>query len=556
MTQGYDASTITWTDGIAHHDPAAFDVERVATDEGECFAYADRHWSVVDMLRAAVDSAPDRAAFVYPEYDRTDTYREFADRVDELAAGLARAGVGTGDIVSVLLSNRPAFVETFFACARVGAIAAPINTRVSPRELSFLLSDADPAVLVTESELAPMVREADYEPDPDAFFVVDASGEDRPYSALFEGDRDPPEPAISAFDDRTIMYTSGTTGRPKGCLVSEFNLVNGAINYRTSFDTWDGLRTLVVVPLFHGAGLVANVLHTVEAAGTTVVYDGAGPETFLSAVESHDIEFTLTVPTTYVLAMGQGDPEDYDLSSLEIAAYGGAPMPAENVNRLRDAFPGVDLCDAYGTTETTAGLVTMCPDEYTDDHADSIGLPTPPVEVAVVDDDREPIGPGEVGELAIRGPIVVAGYRNRPDATAEAFADGWHYTGDLASIDEDGFVRLKGRSRDKIVRGGENVYVLDVEEVLTSHEKVLEASVTGFPDAVLGERVLAAVVPKPDARLTEDELREHAAERLADYKIPEVFRIVDELPKNPGGKVRKAELVPEPLQHGIQAGEK
>lgn len=556
MTQGYDTSTITWTDGIAHHDPEAFDLERVTTEEGECFAYPDRPGSVTELLQAAVDSAPDRAAFVYPEYDRNDTYREFADRVDELASGLARAGVGQGDIVSVLLSNRPAFVETFFACARIGAVAAPINTRVSPRELSYLLEDADPSVLVAESELASLVDDADYEPDPETFFVVDATGDARPYLDLFEADGGPPEPAVSAFDDRTIMYTSGTTGRPKGCLVSEFNLVNSAINYRTSFDTWDGLRTLVVVPLFHGAGLVANVLHTLATAGTTVVYDGAGPETFLSAIESHEIEFTLTVPTSYVLAMGQGDPESYDLSSLRIAAYGGAPMPAENVSRLREAMPGVGLCDAYGTTETTAGLVTMCPDEYTDDYADSIGLPTPPVEVAVVDDDREPIGPGEVGELAIRGPIVINQYRNRPDATAEALADGWHYTGDLASIDEDGFVRLKGRSRDKIVRGGENIYVLDVEEVLTSHEKVLEASVTGFPDAVLGERVLAAVVPKPDARLTEEELREHATARLSDYKIPEVFRIVDELPKNPGGKVLKAKLVPEPLQHGIQAGEK
>jgi acyl-CoA synthetase (AMP-forming)/AMP-acid ligase II len=315
------------------------------------------------------------------------------------------------------------------------------------------------------------------------------------------------------------------------------------------------LRTLVTVPPFHGAGLVANLLHTVGAAGTTVVFDGADPETFLSAVEIYGIGFTLTVPTTYVLAMKQTDPEQYDLSSLETAAYGGAPMPEENVHRLRDVFPEAALNDAYGTTETTAGLVTMCPDEYTDDHASTIGLPAPPIELAVVDESREPLGPNEIGELAIRGPIVVDGYRNRPDATAEAFADGWHYTGDLATIDDDGFVELKGRSKDKIVRGGENVYVLDVEEVLTSHRKVLESSVTGFPDAVLGERVLAAVVPKPGERLTEEELREHARDRLADYKIPEVFRIVDELPKNPGGKVLKGELVPEPLRYGIQAGE-
>jgi acyl-CoA synthetase (AMP-forming)/AMP-acid ligase II len=554
MKQGYDTSTITWTDGIVHHDPAAFDIEREADG---AFAYPDRPANVPTLLENAVDRAPGREAFVYPEYDRTDTYRELDDRAARLAAGLADDGVEAGDIVSVLLTNRPAFVETFFACARLGAVVAPINTRVSSRELSPLLGDADPAALITEPDLTASVTESDYDPDPGSYYVVDGSTttRGRSYGSLFEGDTDPPATDPDENAPSTIMYTSGTTGQPKGCIVTHRNLVNGAINYRVSFDTGEGLRTLVTVPLFHGAGLVANLLHTVGAAGTTVVFDGADPETFLSAIETYGIGFTLTVPTTYVLAMKQTDPEQYDLSSLETAAYGGAPMPEENVHRLRDVFPEAALNDAYGTTETTAGLVTMCPDEYTDDHASTIGLPAPPIELAVVDETREPLGPNEIGELAIRGPIVVDGYRNRPDATAEAFADGWHYTGDLATIDDDGFVELKGRSKDKIVRGGENVYVLDVEEVLTSHRKVLESSVTGFPDAVLGERVLAAVVPKPGERLTEEELREHARNRLADYKIPEVFRIVDELPKNPGGKVLKGELVPEPLRYGIQAGE-
>jgi acyl-CoA synthetase (AMP-forming)/AMP-acid ligase II len=553
MKQGYDTSTITWTDGIVHHDPDAFDLER--TEHGGCLAYPDRPQSVAALFDAAVDRAPDTKAFVYPEYDRTDTYAEIARRVDRLAAGLAAAGVESGDLVSMLLTNRPAFVGTYFACIRLGAVAAPINTRVSSRELSPLLDDAEPKVLLTESGLADIVADSAYEPDPESYYVVgDRRDDGRSYEALFEMEADSPRADRREHDPATVLYTSGTTGQPKGCVISSFNLVNGALNYQRSFDTDEGLRVLVNVPLFHGAGLVSNVLHALANAGTTVVYDSTGPDEFLSALETHDIEFTLTVPTTYVLAMEQADPEAYDLSSLETAAYGGAPMPEENVRRLREVFPDAALSDAYGTTETTAGLVTMCPDAYTDKYAETIGLPAPPIELAIVDGDREPLGPGEVGELAIRGPIVVDEYRNRPDATAGAFTDGWHYTGDLATIDEDGFVSLRGRSRDKIVRGGENVYVLDVEEALTSHRKVLEVSVTGFPDAILGERVLAAAVPKPGARLTEDELLDHARERLADYKIPEVIRILDELPKNPGGKVLKSELVPEPLRHGIQAG--
>ncbi len=552
MTQGYDTTTITWTDGIVHHDPAAFETER---DDDGGFVYADRPATVPALLDEAVRRAPDRDAFVYPGYDRTDTYRDLAARVDRLAAGLAEAGVSPDGLVSLLLSNRPAFIETVFACARLGVTVAPINTRVSPRELSPLLADADPELLVTESALTGVVADADYEPDPSAYYVVDGPDNTagKSYGTLFTGS-EPPTADLEEGDTCAVMYTSGTTGQPKGCLVTHRNLVNSAVNYRVSFATEDGLRTLVTVPLFHGAGLVSNVLHTVGVAGTTVVLDGTDPDGFLSAIETHGVEFTLTVPTTYVLAVAQAEPESYDLSSLETAAYGGAPMPEENVRQLRDAFPDTALCDAYGTTETTAGLVTMCPDEYTDDHAATIGLPAPAVEVAVVDEDHEPLGPGEVGELAIRAPVVVDGYRNRPDATAEAFDDGWHYTGDLATVDPDGFVSLKGRTKDKIVRGGENVYVLEVEEVLTGHPKVLEASVTGFPDAVLGERVLAAVVPKPGARLTEGGLREHTRDRLADYKAPEVVRILDELPKNPGGKVLKSELVPEPLRYGIQAG--
>lgn len=556
MTQKYDTSTIEWTNGIVGHASEAFPIERVPTTNGECWAFEDRPGSIPALLDAAIEHAPGRDAVIYPAYDRIDTYNELDQRINRVAAGLSDAGVNKGDIVSVLLTNRPAFVETFFACAKLGAVAAPINTRVSARELSYVLNDAEPAILVTEVEFLSLLADTDYEIGDTNLFVADGVESDpgRQYEDLFGEVDTASTPEIEEHDPCALLYTSGTTGQPKGCHISHFNIVNGAINYHVSFGTEKGLCTLVTVPLFHGAGLVSNLLHTVAATGTTVVKDGVSPNEFLATIETHRIEFTLAVPTTYILAMEQGSPDEYDLSSFDIAVYGGAPMPSESVHRLREAFTDIDLCDAYGTTETTAGLVTMCPDKYTDDYAETIGLPSPPVEVAVVDENHNPLGSDEVGELAIRGPIVISEYHNRPEATAEAFADGWHYTGDLATINEEGFVELKGRSKDKIVRGGENIYVLDIEEVLTSHEKVLETSVTGFPDAVLGERVMAAVVPKPEVRVTEDELRAHCIQQLADYKRPEIFRILDELPKNSSGKVIKSDLLPEPLKHGIQAG--
>ena len=555
MTRGYGTGTIRWTDGSVHHDPEAFDLEEVDTGAARVRAYAGRPASVDAVFGDAVERAPETTAFAFPDRTERFSYREFDERVDRVATGLADAGVEAGDVVSLFLSNGPPFVEAFFACVRIGAVAAPVNTRVSGRELGTLLADADPAAIVTESDYAPLFADAGYDPDPERYFVVGGSA-GRPYADLRGADPSPPAVAVDEFDACVVLYTSGTTGRPKGCVGSHFNLVNGALNYRVSFGTGEGLRTMVTIPLFHGAGLVSNLLHTVANAGTTVVLDGVGPDEFLATIERERIEYTLDVPTNYVLAMEQGDPGAYDLSSLDVAAYGGAPMPTESIRRLRKVFEGTRLCDGYGTSETVAGLVTMCPDEYTDDRAETIGLPTPPVGLAVLDEEGDPLGPDAVGELAIRGPIVVEGYHNRPAETEAAFGDGWHFTGDLARIDEEGFVELKGRSRDKIVRGGENVYTLDVEETLTGHGKVLEASVTGIPDRVLGERVLAAVVPKPGVRLTEDELREYCAPRLAEFKRPELYRILDELPKNPGGKVLKHELVPEPLRHGIAASDR
>ncbi|MFB6169935.1 MAG: class I adenylate-forming enzyme family protein [Haloarculaceae archaeon] len=551
MTQPVDTDTIVWEDGVVGHDLAAYPTLTTVEWNGyPVRAYEDREPSLAALFDSAVARAPDREAFVFPESGTRYTYAELAERVDRVATGLAAAGIEQGDVVSVMLSNRPAFVETWLACARLGAVCGPINTRVSAREFGYLLDEADPACLVTEPQFLDLLDEADH--DPDRLYV--AGGDEDSFETLRAADPDPPAVEHAEDDPVGIFYTSGTTGHPKGCLVENFHLTNAAVNYEVSFGTGEGLRALTTVPLFHVAGLVSNVVHTLGLAGTNVVVDEFTPERFLGALADEDVEYALGVPTNYILAMERGDPGAYDLSSWEVAAYGGAPMPSETIARLREAFPGIDLCDAYGTTETVGGLVTLCPDQYTDDHAETIGIPAPPIQLAVIDDDGDPLGPGEVGELLIKGPIVVEQYRNRPEETAESFRDGWYHTGDLAVVSEDGFVSLKGRDRDKLVRGGENIYALDIEEVLTSHEGVLEASVTGFPDEVLGERVLAAVVPKPGYQLTEDALIEHCRANLADYKVPEILRIMSELPKNPGGKVLKSELLPEPLKHGIRAG--
>lgn len=550
----FDASTVVREKGTVRHRLDAFpELERVSRGEETVRAYRDRPESIDELFRRAVERSPDRDALVFPESDTRVTYAELDDRVTAVAGTLQAVGVTPSDHVMIHLTNRLEFVEAYFACARLNAVSMPTNTRLQATELAYLLSDAEPATVVTESELVDELVEADYDLPTDRTFIADGDDRFRPFSSLYDGD-DPNVSPPAEDDLATLLYTSGTTGRPKGCLAEHFHLVNSALNCKTSFGSEDGVRSLVTVPLFHGTGLTTITLHTVACAGTTVILDGYSPTSFLETIADENIEFVIGVPTNYILAIEKTDPTAYDLDEWRVGAYGGAPMPAPVVSRLRDAFPDLLLVNAYGTTETMAGLATMCPDRYTDEYAQTIGIPTGPVELKIVDDNDRPLGTGEVGELAIKGPIVVDRYLNRPDATDTAFENGWHYTGDLATIDEDGFVELKGRNTDLIVRGGENVYALDVEEALMTSDLVLDAAVTGFPDDVLGERVLAAVVPKEDARLTEEHLRAICEDLLAEYKRPEIYRIVDALPRNPNGKVVKEELLLEPLAHGIRAG--
>jgi long-chain acyl-CoA synthetase len=549
----FDASTVTWEDGVVRHRLEDFP-ELTTENRGDYTvrAYEDRPESVDALLREAVAHAPDREAFVFPEYGVRTTYSEFDSRVGAIAGGLHDAGVEPGDHVLIHCSNRPEFVEAFFACARLSAVSVPTNTRLTAAELDYHLTDADPSAVVTEEQFADVLRDAEYDLPADRTFVADDAAEFRPYGDLLDGS-DPDVDAPDEDDFGSLLYTSGTTGDPKGCLATHFNLVNGALNCKTSLGTEDGLRTLVTVPMFHSTGIMTNTLHTVACSGTTVILDGYSPDVFLSTIEAESIGYVVAVPTNYILAVEKGHPDEYDLSTWRIGAYGGAPMPTTAIERLREAFPGLLLGDMYGATEHVAGLSALLPDEYVEEQADTVGLPTGPVELKIVDEERNVLGPGEVGEIAVKGPTVVDRYLGLPERTASDFEDGWHYTGDLAAIDEDGFVELKGRNTDMIVRGGENIYARDVEEALVSSEKVLEAAVAGFPDDVLGERVLAAVVPKDGVRLTEDDLRAVCEERLADYKRPEIFRIVDSLPRNPNGKVVKSRLLSEPLAFGIRA---
>ncbi|MHB9288878.1 class I adenylate-forming enzyme family protein [Halobacteriales archaeon Cl-PHB] len=554
VEQGFDAGTVQ-AGAVTAHDLSAFpELEEVEYRGATVRAYRDRPASLFELFDEAREEGPDRPFLTVPAYDYDRTYAAFADRIDSIAAGLDAAGLTADDRLAVLTSNRPAFVELVFAAARLGVTVVPLNTELSAGELDYLLGDADPDVLVTEACHLATAREAGAETVADRTYVVDGDESDRSYQSLAVDGTPAAAPPVET-DTAVVLYTSGTTGRPKGCLIDNFHVVNAALNNAYSFGFAEGTRSFVPTPLFHVSGLVSGLLSVLPVGGSVVVRDAFAPESFLETIEAYGVNYVMGVPTNYVLTVETASPADYDLASLETAAYGSAPMPSEMVDKLRAAFPDVNLSNTYGKTETTSGLASMCPDRDTDDRPGSVGLPTPAIEYRVVDADGETLPPGEVGELAVRGGIVIDEYLGRPAANETAFDDGWHFTGDVGVIDEEGFITLKGRESDMIIRGGKNVSPLEVEEVLAAHDAVRESSVVGFDDVVLGERVLAAVVPKAGRRVTEDALRAHCTDELADYKVPELFRVVDELPRNPNGKVVKERLLPEPLEHGIAAGE-
>lgn len=549
---GFGPDTVSWSRGVVSHDIDAFPLEVVEYDGTRVRAYEQRAVSLDDLFRDAVEAAPDRDFLVFPEDHARFTYETFDAQVDSIAAGLLDAGIERGDRVAVVLPNSPEFLELILACSRIGAVAVPVNTRLSPREFGNVLADADPGTLVVDESFLEPIEASPFEASSGTYVLGGDSY--RPYTTL-EGVSPVKTDPVAETDEVCVFYTSGTTGRPKGCPVDHFHLTNGVQNYVTTLAFGDGTTALVPTPLFHVSGLVSSLFAILPVAGTGVVIDEFSTTRFLEETERERVNYIMGVPTNYILAIEQENTADYDLTSLEVTAYGSAPMPSEVVPRLREAFPNAALCNTYGKTESVGGLATVCPDEHVDSRPGSVGLPTPPMEVCVLDESGNRRSPGQVGEIAIRGPIVVSSYLNNPEKTASEFVNGWHHTGDVGRIDEDGFIQLVGRQVDMILRGAENVHPLEIREVLAEHGKVLDSSVTGFPDDVMGERILAAVVPKPDVRLTEEELARFCGANLAAYKRPDIFRILDDLPRNPNGKVVKRELVPEPLRYGIKAGD-
>jgi len=488
----------------------------------------------------------DEIGFTNVATDESLTFGEWDRRSNRLARWLVARGVAKGDRVAILIppEEPDRFLIAYAAVHKAGAAAVPTSTRLVARELAFVLAHAGATVALTGTSTLPTLLAA--RPDLPELRTVVTSG---PIPADDAGtghvvawddavvdDDSPFQVPVDGSDLADVMYTSGTTGRPKGVVVRHGNIAmipNG-------LPRWSGRGWLHASPMFTFAG-IASAYNPMKLGLTLLYLPRFDVDAWFDAVEQRRPSATFLVPAMAELLLASPRFEGADLSSITLCPLGSAPLAPTTFDALRAKLPQAMVSNSWGMTEAGPAFCIMPPDQV-DKRVGSVGMPVPPVQFRIVDADGHELPPRTVGELLVHNPGREREYFNDPDATARTWQDGWLHTGDLAELDEDGFLYLRGREKDVIIRGGNNVHATDVESVLYEHPAVQEAAVAAVPHAVLGEDVGAWVVLAPGATATADELRAFCAERLSDYKTPRSWTFLDELPRNATGKVVKRDL--------------
>jgi acyl-CoA synthetase (AMP-forming)/AMP-acid ligase II len=510
-------------------------VVRESVFHRDVLVYAERPRNVNELLQHTVTRFPEREALVM--HNESLTYKEMHRMVEHIASRLqGDYGVRKGERVAILLGNCMEYALLFFACSRIGAITVPLNTRLAPKEIQFMLEQSGSMALITDMEFAEKVEGTD------SVAVKIIVGGNQDGFVSFERLIAPAEPApymdIDEQEPLYIMYTSGTTGTPKGAVGSHAGVIHAVMSYSRIMGTTEQDRSLDAVPFFHVTGLVGQLIHMVYTGGANVIVRRFRSAEFIQVLSEARITFTFNVPTVYVMMLLDPSFHCYRYDTVKILAYGGASMSPHTIEQLEREFPGVQLYNAYGATETTSPATVM-PRGYYKRMMLSVGLPIPVIEVKIVDSSGDTCAPLQTGELLIKGPNVVQGYWDNQEADERSFDGDYWRSGDIAMMDEHGFIYIMDRAKDMINRGGEKIFSVEVENILLGHPSVLEAAVVGIPDQVLGESVKAVIVPKPGTAVNEAEIQEYVKLHLADFKIPRKVEIRSELPRNPGGKVMK-----------------
>ena len=493
--------------------------------------------NIPELLNARIEAAPDKV-FLFSQADgRQFTYREFGEAVKRTASLLSGKGIKKGDVVSLLIPNSVEYVIAYFACWQLGALAGPVNSLLKAEEVTYVVSNSDTKALLVNSEFLPIVTEV-REQLPALKHVIR-------FDDVQEATRDVDGPLretnITTDDEAIIIYTSGTTGKPKGCLLTHGNVIANArqISQWLGFGVED--RLLTIMPLFHMNAVSVTTMAGLYAGGSSVVSPKFSASRFWQIISDYQITSFGSVATMLSMLLStypDGVPPGLRTAQLRFAMCGSAPVPAETIKRFEETFDCL-VIEGYGLSESTCRSTFNPPD--TRRRAGSCGLPIGN-EMRVVDENDNEVEVGTLGEIVLRGENILKGYYKNPDATTIAFRNGWFHTGDIGYRDADGFYFIVDRKSDMIIRGGENIYPREIDEVLYQHPAVAAAAVVGVPDDLYGEEVAGFVVLREGREASEAELIAFCKQHLADYKCPKTVRLVKDIPKGPTGKLLKREL--------------
>jgi len=538
-----------------------FEVVTEVVNGIEMKVYKDRMPSLREVPTAAINRG-DQDFLVYG--DKRWTYGEFVRQANGVAHALARdAGVGHGDRVAVLSANNPEWCLAFWATVDLGAILVGLNGWWKTDEILYGLDDSGSKVLVADAKRFERIADQlDQAPGLEHIYLIDGDPADyddpriHAFSELMGEPTDEfPDTDIAEDDPAVIFYTSGTTGRPKGAISTHRNMVANLQNTlfnsiatvmanpeTTPLDSGGGQTVgLLTSPLFHVSGCHSSLVVGMIAGVKLVIPEGRfDPDHALQLIQDEGVTIWATVPTMVWRVCEHPARHDYDTSTVTSVAFGGSPSADELQRKVRDTFPNVkSTSNAYGLTESSS-VATVISGKDAQERPDSVGPPVPVVDLAIVDPSGKAVPQGQTGEVLIKGPIIMPGYWNKPEATAETVIDGWLHTGDIGYLDEDGFLFITDRAKDMIIRGGENIYCVEIEQRLVDHPAVADAAVIGVPHPELGEEVKAVVQVQPGAALTEEDVKAWVAETLANFKVPAYVEIVDDkLPRNASGKLLK-----------------